>query len=156
MLDYLFLISLDCNREDEVARTNIVDNIFALYDLAEAGVYAVEVLRVATIVADKELRATRILATMRHREDASVVILALGIGLARNCPARTTCAIADRAAALNDKFGNYAVKCQAVVEARLGKFDEVSDCDRGLFLVEFDLHIALFGRDNSVSHSLVI
>ena len=56
--------------------------------------YAIEVLGVHTIVADKELRATRILASVRHREHATVVVLTLGIGLTRDSPTRTSCAIA--------------------------------------------------------------
>ena len=112
-----FSILLDGNREDKVARANVVNYIFALDNLAEAGVYAIEVLGVATVVADEELRATGILASVRHREHTSVVVLTLGIGLARNSPTRTTCAIADRATALNYKLGNYSVEGQTIIEA---------------------------------------
>jgi hypothetical protein len=49
------LLLNDCDREDEVARTDIVDYIYALYNLAEAGVYTVEVLGVHTVVADEKL-----------------------------------------------------------------------------------------------------
>ena len=48
-------ILLDGNRENEVARANIVNHILAFDNLTEAGVNAIEVLCVAAIVADKEL-----------------------------------------------------------------------------------------------------
>ena len=51
-----FSLLLDnCHREDQIAGTDIVNHILTLYDLAEAGVNAIEVLRVAAIVADEEL-----------------------------------------------------------------------------------------------------
>ena len=76
--------------------------------------YAVEVLGIATVVADKELRATSVLASVCHREHATVVILTLCICLALDCPTWTTCAIANRATTLNDKVRDYAVKGKAV------------------------------------------
>ena len=42
-------------RENQVAWANIVNHIQSLHNLAEASVYAVEVLCVLTVVADKEL-----------------------------------------------------------------------------------------------------
>ena len=42
-------------RKDQIAWADIVDYILALYDLTKAGVNAVEVLGVHTVVADKEL-----------------------------------------------------------------------------------------------------
>ena len=117
ILNSQFSIFLDCNREDKVARADIVDNILALHHLAKAGVNAVKVLGVAAVVADEELRATGILATMRHREHTSVVVLTLCIGLARNSPTRTTCTVADRATTLNYKLGNHSVEGRAVIEA---------------------------------------
>ena len=43
------------DREDQVAWTDVVNHIFSLHNLTEAGVYAVEVLGVLAAVADEEL-----------------------------------------------------------------------------------------------------
>ena len=60
LLDTLFcslgrLLLYDCHREDQIAWADIVDYILALYHLTEAGVNAIEVLCIATVVADEEL-----------------------------------------------------------------------------------------------------
>ena len=60
------LLLNDCYREDQVAWADIVNNILTLNNLTEAGMHTVKVLRITTVVADKELRATRILTTMSH------------------------------------------------------------------------------------------
>ena len=151
---HLFLY--DCNREDKIARADIVDYILALYNFAKAGVNAIEVLSVATVVADKELRTACVLASVSHRENAAVVVLTLGIGFALDCPTRTTCAIANWATTLNYKFRNYTVETEAVIEARLRQLYKILNSDRCLLLVEFHLHIALLGRNNSVLHSFSI
>ena len=53
------------------------------------------------------------------------MILTLSVGLALDCPTRAACTVANRAASLNYKLGDYAVKCQSVIKARLGKFYKV-------------------------------
>jgi hypothetical protein len=112
-----YLLLHDCYRKNQIAWADIVNYIHTLDNLAKAGVNAIEVLGIAAVVADEELRTSGILASVCHREDATVVILTLGIGLTRDCPTRTTCAIADRATALNYKFGNYSVEGQTIIEA---------------------------------------
>ena len=141
------------NRENQVAGADVVDDIEAFDNLAEAGVNAVEVLGVLAVVTDEELRAAGVLAAVGHRHYAAVVVLAWGRGLALDSPARATGTIAQRAAALNNKVGNNAVKCESIVEAALGQLNEIFNGDRCLLLVELGLHIALFGRDNSVFHN---
>ncbi len=143
----------NCNRENQVAGADVVDDIEALDDLAEAGVYAVEVLGVLAIVADEELRAAGVLTSVSHRHNAAIVVLAWGRGLALDTPARAAGAVTQRAAALNNKVGDNAVESQTVVETALGQLDKIFNSDRSLFLVEFGLHIALFGRDDCVFHN---
>ena len=70
------LLLCDCYRENQVAGANIVNYVQALYNLTEAGVYAVQVLSVAAVMADKELRATCVAASVSHRQYATVVVLA--------------------------------------------------------------------------------
>jgi hypothetical protein len=60
------LLLYDCDRENKIARTNIVDNILTLDNLTKASVDAVKMLSILTIVADEELRASRILTAMSH------------------------------------------------------------------------------------------
>ena len=62
-LDLLFG---NCYRENQITRTNIVNYILVLDNLAEAGVNAVEVLGIVAVVADEELRATSVLASVCH------------------------------------------------------------------------------------------
>ena len=72
------LLFNNLNRENQVARADVVNHIQTLYNLTEAGVHAVEVLCVLAVVADEELRATSILASVSHRHHATVVVLTLG------------------------------------------------------------------------------
>ena len=51
----LCLLLDDGDREDEVTRTDVVDYIYALNNLTEACVYAIEVLSVHAVVADEKL-----------------------------------------------------------------------------------------------------
>ena len=53
--DQLRLLLGNCDREDQIAWADVVYNINTLDDLAEAGVYAVEVLGIHAVVADEEL-----------------------------------------------------------------------------------------------------
>ena len=70
------LLLHDADREDQIAGTDVVDDVQPLDHPAEAGVAAVEVLRRLAGAADKKLRAARVLSGMGHREHAPVVILA--------------------------------------------------------------------------------
>ena len=139
------LLSDDGDGENKISRTNVIDNIYTLNNPTKAGVNAVEVLSVHTVVADEKLRTTGVLTPVGHRKHTPIVVLTLGVGLARNRVAGTTRTIADGATTLNHKVGNYTVESEAVVEPRSGKFDKVIYGDGGLFLVEFHLHITLFG-----------
>ena len=49
------LLLHNSNRENQIAWADVVNHINALHNLAEAGVYAVEVLGVLAAVADEEL-----------------------------------------------------------------------------------------------------
>jgi hypothetical protein len=153
-LNFALLLLLLSNRyrQNQVAGADIVDNIQALDNLAKAGVYAIEVLGVHTIVADKELRATSVRTTVCHRQHATVVVLTLGTGLAGDSPARTACAITLGATSLNNEIGDYSVEAKSIVEVALGELNKVSNGDRCLFLVELNLHITLLGRNKSVFH----
>ena len=75
------LLLHDADREDQIAGTDVVDDVQPLDHPAEAGVAAVEVLRRLAGAADKKLRAARVLSGMGHREHAPVVILARRRGL---------------------------------------------------------------------------
>ena len=52
----------DPNRENQIAGTDVVDHIHLPITRTETGMYAVQMLRIFTVHADKELRAARILA----------------------------------------------------------------------------------------------
>lgn len=145
----------DANRENQIAGADIIDNIQALNHFTKAGVHTVEVLRILAIVADEELRAARILASVGHRKHTAIVVLARGRSFTFNRIARAACTVADGASALNYKVGNDTMECQTVIEAAFGQLHKVGDSARSLLLVELGLHIALLGRDNCVFHSLI-
>ena len=144
----------DADRENQVARTDVVDHLDAFDHAAEAGVHAVEVLRVLAVQADEELRAARVLAAVGHREYAAVVALARCRGFARDGVARAARPVACGAAALNDEIGNDAVERQSVVKALLRQFHEIGDREGRLFFVKFRFQVALFGRDQCIFHSV--
>ena len=49
------LLLCDCYRKNQIAGADVVNHVQALYNLTEAGVYAVQVLCVAAVMTDKEL-----------------------------------------------------------------------------------------------------
>ena len=151
-----WLLLDDANRKDEVARADVIDHIDTLDNLTEAGVHAIEVLCVHTVMADEELRTAGIWATMSHREHATVVILTLGACLTGDGVTWASCAVALGAATLDDKVGDDTVEGKGVVEAALGKFYKIGNSDGRLLLVELHLHITLLGRDDCVFHSVVV
>ena len=63
----------DPNRENQIAGTDVVDHIHPFDHTTETGMYAVQMLRIFTVHADKELRAARILAPMGHREHTRTI-----------------------------------------------------------------------------------
>jgi hypothetical protein len=111
-------------------------------------------LSILTIVADEELRASRILTAMSHRQNTSVVILTWSRCLALDSITWATRTITNRATTLNNEIGNHTVKTQAIIEMALGQLYKVLGCNGSILGVEFGLHIALLGRNNSVLHSL--
>ena len=56
----------DFYREDKVARTYIINHIQPLNNLTKASMNTIKVLSISAVVADEELRASGILATMSH------------------------------------------------------------------------------------------
>jgi hypothetical protein len=98
-------------------------------------VYAVEVLSIHTVMADEELRASSVRATVRHREYTAVVVLTLGACLTWDCVTWASCAITIRTTALNNEIWNDTVEAECIVEVALCEFNEVSNGDRGLLLV---------------------
>ena len=140
----------DADGENPVAAADVVDDVEPLDHPAEAGVDAVEVLRIFAIEADEELRAARIAAGVGHREHAPVVVLERGRGLALDAVARAARSVAAGASALDDEVGDDAVEGQPVVEVVVGQVDEVghrAGCRLG---VEFGLHHPFLGRNDCV------
>lgn len=129
----MLLLIKNIDAFDKVALLDGVDNIEAVDDAAETGVDAIEMLGIGAVVADEELAAAGVLASMSHGQDATVVVLLRCIGLAFDAIARAASANAwvahidtERAAALDDEIGDDAVEMKAIVEAILGEFDKVS------------------------------
>lgn len=83
------LLVHDTDREDQVAGTDVVDDVQPFDDAAEAGVTTVEMLRRFAGVTDEELRAARVASRMGHRKHAPVVVLARSRGFAFDRVTRT-------------------------------------------------------------------
>jgi len=142
---------------DEVAWANGIDNLDTIDHLAETGVYTVKVLSVLTVVADEELRATSVPASMSHGKHSSVVVLTLRRGLALYCPTRSTRTntrvteiAAIRTSTLYDKIRNDTMETQSIIEARLGEFHKIGNRIWCFFLVKLDFHRAFCGLYYSV------
>ena len=137
---------------DLVTGSNRVDHFETLHNLAEAGVVSVEVRGVLAAVADEELRTTGIATSMRHREDAAIVLLVSTRNLALDLVARAAGACALRATALDDEIRDHAVKGESVVEALRGEVTEVLHGVWGVGVVELDVHVAPYGLDDGFRH----
>ena len=138
-----------CNDDtfDKVTGSDEVDNIQSFDHFAETGMDAIKVLGVLAVMADEELATAGVFACMCHGEDTTVVVLFIGMGLAFDCPSGATSThtgitgiAAIGASALDNEIGNYAMEAESVVEAVLGQFDEVGDCCRNFFFIEFRFH----------------
>ena len=148
--------------EDDDALNHVVgayqiDDIETFDHFAETSVHAVEMLRILTVVADKELTAASVLASMGHREDTTIVVLLGGVGLALDGPSRTARThtgvayiAAVRTAALNDKVGDDTMETETVVETVLGKFNEIGDGAGNLFFIKLHFHASSIGVDDCV------
>src|SRR5438270_10477848 len=93
----------------------------------------------------EELAAARVLASVRHREGADLVLPRIAGGLALDLPSGTTGADARIAlgkvlrqwvATLDDEVRNDAVELHPIVEAGVGELLEVLDGLGGILLVE--------------------
>ena len=140
----------EADGENPVAAADVVDDVEPLDHAPEAGVDAVEMLRVFAVHTDEELRASRVAAGMGHRKNAPVMVLERSRGLAFDAVARAARSVAARTSALDDKVGNDAVEGQSVVEVVVGQVDEVGHRTGRRLGVEFGLHLPFLGRNYSV------
>ena len=141
---YLPLFLDDTYRKNLVSGTNVIYNFDALNHFAETGVAAIEVLGVLTVETNEELRATCVLACMRHGENASVMILARSRGFALDAIAWPAGSVTARTSALNDKIGNDTVESESVIEVVVGQIDEIGHRSGCFSRIEFGFHVALF------------
>lgn len=143
---------VDDHRLNLIALTDIVDHIQAFHHFAEAGVVAIKVGGIVAAVADEELRPPGVPSGVGHRQYATVVVLIAAIELTIDGVTRAATAITTRATALNDKVGDDTVERQPIVVAIFREFNKVSNGVRGIFVVEFDFHRALFGFNICFGH----
>lgn len=136
---------LDHLHAESVALVDLLNEVEAFRDLAKAGVVAVEVGGVFTVVDDEELRASSVSACVGHAEHALVVELVVSVELAVDGVARSSAPDALRTSTLGHKPGDHAVKLQALVETFFGKLDEVGHCVGRVFLKKLHGHRAVVG-----------
>ena len=89
-------MKLDCisvrefDRDDLVASLDLIDDLNARRHFAEAGVLAIKMRSAFAAMANKELRATRVFARVRHRKHSAVVPLVCARSLALDLVTRST------------------------------------------------------------------
>ena len=128
-----------------VALVDLFDEVEALGDLAKAGVVAVEVGGVLTVVNDEELGAASVSACVGHAQHPLVMKLVLTVELAVDGVARSAAADALRTPTLGHKPGDDAVELEAFVETFFGKLDEVGHRVGGVLLKKLHGHRAVVG-----------
>ena len=118
-------MKLDCisvrefDRDDLVASLDLIDDLNARRHFAEAGVLAIKMRSAFAAMANKELRATRVFARVRHRKHAAIVMLISTTCFAIDLPTRSARSAASWATTLNNKIGNDSMKVQSFIEALL-------------------------------------
>ena len=126
---------------------DLVNHFVTFHHMTEASVHAIEMLSVLAVVANKELTTARVFACMRHREYATVVILARSAGLTFDSVSRATGAYTrvahitrEGTSTLNDKTRNDTMEMKPVIEMLFGQLNEIINGIGHLFLVEFNFH----------------
>ena len=110
---------------------------------------------VFAVVADEELRTSRVAPGVGHREHTAVVTLARSRSLALDGVARTSRTVALGASALDHEVGNHAVERQSVVEIVFGQLDEIGHGSGSFGGVKLGFHHPFFGRNDCVFFHIV-
>ena len=105
-------------------------------------------------VRDEELRAVRVRAGVRHREDARAVVSEVGMEFVVELITGAAATGAGRVAALNHKVGDDAVEDQAVVKTVVRQIFKVGDGARGFVGEKFDFDRSAFRFDRRDFFSL--
>jgi hypothetical protein len=134
---------VDNNVDNLVASDDLVDHFNALGYFSKASVHAVEMCRVFTAVANKELGAASVLARVRHRKHSAIVMLIPAACFAIDLPTRSARSAASWATTLNNKIGNDSMKVQSFIETLLCEFAKISDGIWCVGVEELDDHITL-------------
>src|SRR5260221_7500123 len=113
---------------------------------------AIQVSRILGGVANKKLGTTVVTSCMCHRQHATVVILIFPGQFTINLITGAAITNPVRAATLNHKVGDNAVKDKSIIKSLLGKSYKVLNCVRSIFFKEFDFHHSLFGMDFCSGH----
>jgi len=138
-----------------VPRPDGVDDVGTFVHLAEYRMVAIQVLGILPIVADEELGATGIAASMGHGQYPTVVALADTGQLAIDFVAGASTASAFGASTLNHKIGNDPVEVQTIVKAIFRKFYKVGDGAGSIVIKKDGFHLAFCSMDLCYFHSFV-
>src|SRR5690606_33261861 len=119
----------EAHRVHDVVLADLLDYVQSLRHLAEHGVHAIQVTRVALVQHYEELAAAGISSGVGHGQSARLVRVRVARGLAVDLPAGTAGADARislgevprlRIAALDHEILDDAVELDAVIEALVG------------------------------------
>lgn len=117
---YLLLFH-NFNVQNRIVRVNAAHNVVSFNDLAKHRMLAIQ-MRLRK-VRNEELRATRIRASIRHRNHASFMLEIIRFIV--DGITRTTRSIAIRVATLDHKARNDTMEEKAIIKPGIGEFNKV-------------------------------
>jgi len=126
-----------------VALIDFFDDVEPFRHLAKAGVIAVQMSRVLTVVDNEELRAACVPTRVGHAEHPFVMVLVFPIKFAVDGVAWTSTANSLGASPLGNKPRNDPMKLQSLVKAFFGQFDKIRNRLGGVLLKKFHGHCAV-------------
>src|SRR5690606_21886908 len=148
---------LDPNTLHHIALLDRQHHIHPLGHLAEDGVDPVE-MRLRR-VGDEELAAAGVLAGVRHRQRARVVLVRVARSLALDLPAGTAGAnprvagiLGERIATLDHEVTDHAMETGAIVELAVGELLEIGDRVRGGIVIQLGGDGAALGHEGGSRH----
>src|SRR5690606_19819887 len=139
------LAFFDCDLVHLVALANGIDHILARDNLTKDGVLAVKVGLGG--VGDEELAAIGVGASIRHRNDARVMLERVAARFVLELVAGAAASGAGGVATLNHEVADYTVEEDAIVEALACQKDEVVDRLGGVRCGQLDDNITARGGD---------
>ena len=139
---------------DFVTLTDGVDYLKSFHHFTEAGMFAIQMAGIVPAVADEKLGSAGVSSRMGHGKDTPIVVLVVTGEFTIYLVPWTPGAVSFWATSLYHKVGDDPVESQSIIEAFLGKGNEIFDCLWGIVFIELHGHGSFFGDYICLSHHL--